>query len=379
MKKEIGGEFHLPLSFLFREQVNQFDKFITNGPKCFLTSSGRDSLKLIIKILGLSHTDEVLLPAYLCQEMLIPFQEERVNFAFYKVNCNLVADIDDIKVKISGNTKALLVIHYFGYRQPVEEIRKSFKEHSIYLIEDTAQSFLTKYNGQFLGRSGDLAFTSFRKFLPVLDGSLLVINRGGPRNDFEWRTPSLRHFSYLCLRYLGMKSKNLYLKTHLVPKPVFLYIFRAADKMLNKYPKPAKMSSLSKRVLYTFDFDDIILKRRRNFQHLLDNWRSDIIQPVFRELPADVCPLGFPVFSKDRDYVKHNLIERRIYPPVHWNLPLDISKEEFGLSWEISRHILTIPIDQRYELSEMDYILKQIHEIDMSLSKTTKGNRANCL
>ncbi len=379
MKKEIGGEFHLPLAFLFKKESNQFDRFITNGSKYFLTSSGRDSLKLIIQILGLTQRDEVLLPAYLGQEVLIPFQKEGVNFTFYKVNRKLVADIDDIKGKIRGNTKALLVIHYFGYRQPVEEIRKSFKEHSMYLIEDTAQSLLTKYNGQFLGRSGDLAFTSFRKFLPVLDGSLLMINREGLGNDSKWSTASLCHFFYLWFRYLGMNLKNLYLKTHLVPKPVFLYIFTTADKMLDKYPKPAKISSLSKRVLYKLDFDDIILKRRRNFQYLLDNWRSDIIQPVFRELPANVCPLGFPVFSKDRDYVKHNLIERKIYPPVHWNLPLDISKEEFGLSWDISRHILTIPIDQRYGLNEMDYVLKEIHEIDAIISKTVKRSSVDQL
>ena len=206
MKKEIGGEFHLPLSFLFKEQSNQFDRFITNGSKYFLTSSGRDSLKLIIKILGLTQRDEVLLPAYLGQEVLIPFQKEGVNFTFYKVNRRLVADIDDIKGKIRGNTKALLVIHYFGYRQPVEEIRKSFEEHSMYLIEDTAQSLLTKYNGQFLGRSGDLAFTSFRKLLPVLDGSLLMINREGLGNDSKWSTRSLCHSFYLTLKNIRMQK-----------------------------------------------------------------------------------------------------------------------------------------------------------------------------
>ena len=140
--------------------------------------------------------------------------------------------------------------------------------------------------------------------------------------------------------------------------------------MLNKYPKPAKISVLSKSLLYKFDFDEIVSRRRRNFQYLLDNWHFKIIQPLFHSLPPDVCPLGFPVIVKDRDYIKQELIKRRIYSPIHWNLPPDIDKEEFKGSWEISRHILTIPVDQRYGLSEMDYILEQIQEIEAITSKS---------
>ena len=364
--REIGGEFPLPVSYIFTRRTNQLRRFIPNSAQYCLTASGRDSLSLIIRILGLTQNDEVLLPSYLCVDILTPFKEEGVNFTFYKVDGDLRVDIGDIEGKITRKTKALLIIHYFGYPQAIGEIQKLAEERSLYLIEDAVQSFLSKSNGRLLGQFGYIGFTSFRKFLPVLDGSLVLINREQMNNNFKciWAKASATHLLYLCLRYLGMSLKNLYLKIHLIPKPLFLWFFALSDRVLNKYPKPAKMSDLSKRFLSRLDFGDIITKRRTNFQYLLDNWHFDIIQPLFHELPTDVCPLGFPVLARDRDYIKQELVKRGIYPPIHWNLSSDIDKKEFKTSWEISQEILTIPIDQRYELDDMDYILRQIEEIE---------------
>lgn len=363
LKREIGGEFHLPPSYLFRRQLSQFGRFVPEDTKYFLTSSGRDSLKLIIRILKLTHSDEVLLPSYLCRDMLIPFKEEDINFRFYKINTDLSIDIPDIERKITRKTKTLLIIHYFGYPQPIKEIQKLSQERCLYLIEDVVQSFLSQYHGRPLGWFGDLAFTSYRKFTPVLDGSLLLVNKQEIDPQIKWRNPSLSHFLYICLRCLAMGLKTLYLDSYLVPKPLFLWLFARAEKVLNKYPKPAEMSSFSRNMLNKFDFDNLVVKRRENFQYLLDGWHFRSVQPLFRQLPEDICPLGFPVVAEDREYIKQELIKRQIYTPVHWNLPPEVDKDEFSISWEISRHILTIPTDQRYGINDMNYVLTQIREI----------------
>lgn len=365
MKKEIGGEFHLPRLCLLGRRLNQFGRFMPQDARCFLTSSGRDSLNLIIRILGLTPDDEVLLPSYLCPDILRPFREANMVVSFYRINRDLSIDLDDIERRIKKTTKALLIIHYFGYPQPIKEIQRLSCKHSLWWIEDSVQSMLSKYDGQSLGWFGDIGFTSFRKYLPVLDGSLLLINKERlSDNNPKWAGPSLSHLLYLCLRYWGMGLKSLYLKAYLAPKFLFLWLFAQAEGLLNKYPKPAKMSSLSQKLLNRFDFDEIISRRRKNFQYLLDNWSSQAIHPLFQGLPADVCPLGFPVFAENRDYVRQKLIKRRIYPPVHWELPLEIDKNEFGVSWEVSRHILTIPIDQRYGIDDMEYVIRQIKGLE---------------
>jgi dTDP-4-amino-4,6-dideoxygalactose transaminase len=362
-RREIGGEFHLPLSCLFSKRLNHLGTLMPKDSRCFLTSSGRDSLKLIIKTLGLTRNDELLLPSYLCGDILRPLKEEDLNFKFYKINRNLTIDIGDIEKKITRKTRTLLIIHYFGYPQPIKEIQKLARERSLYLIEDVVQSFLSKYDGQALGTFGDFAFTSYRKSTPVLDGSLLVVNNHEIDLKVNWRKPSLRRFLYIWLRCLAMGLKTLYLNSHFVPKPLFLSLFSWSDEILNGCPKPAKISRFSRNILNKFDFDSLILKRRGNFQYLLDRWRFSSIHPLYRELPEKVCPLGFPVLAENREFVKQELIKRGIYTPVHWNLPSEVNKDEFSNSWDVSRHILTIPIDQRYGIDDMNYILRQIQEI----------------
>lgn len=366
--KEIGGQFHLPVSLLFKRPLYQFDRFIANSTQYYLTSSGRDSLVLIINALGLSHNCEVLLPAYLCGEILRPFKEANIKFTFYKINADLSIDINDIEKRITKETKILLVIHYFGYPQPIEELQKLSREHSLLLIEDSVQSFLTRYNGKFLGCFGDVAFNSFIKFLPVLDGSLLLLNNKEIKDNWQnlkLSKRSLNYLAYISLRFLAMSIKSLSVSMGIIPKPLFLWLFAEANKMFDKYPKPVRISFISKTLLESFNFDHITWKRRRNFQYLLDNWHSDIVQPLFHELPTDVCPLGFPVVVKGkRDHIKEELIKRKVYPPIHWNLPPDIDKEEFKTSWKFSQEVLTIPVDQRYQLKDMEYILRQIEVIE---------------
>lgn len=368
MKREIGGEFHLQPSNLFKKSANQLDRFISCDSRCFLTSSGRDSLKVVIKILNLTPDDGVLLPSYLCKEILIPFKEENISFSFYKINLDLSVDIDDIKKRITKKHKALLIIHYFGFSQPIEEIQRLTREYSLCLIEDISHSFLSCYASKPSGSFGDVSFSSFRKLLPIFDGSLLCINKKEIDNSFGWKSHSLDWILYLYLRGLSMFLKYIYLKTHSIPKLLFLKLFFWADKILNAYPKPVKISCLSRSLLNKFDFDNIISRRRANFQYLLDNWQFTCINPLFNRLPFDICPFGFPVLTKNRDYIRQELIKRKIYLPIHWNLPPEVDRVEFNTSWEISRNILTIPIDQRYKTRDMDYLVKQIEEIEHNVS-----------
>jgi dTDP-4-amino-4,6-dideoxygalactose transaminase len=86
--------------------------------------------------------------------------------------------------------------------------------------------------------------------------------------------------------------------------------------------------------------------------------------PFYRKLPAGVCPLGFPILAKDRDGLKKMLIKNRIYPPIHWKLPSEVDKEEFSASWQISKHILTIPIDQRYKTEDMQFVADTIGKFE---------------
>lgn len=358
MQEEIGGEFPLSINYLFKAKTNKYLKSLPRDRNCFLTSSGRDSLSLIIKMSGMDKNDEVLFPAYLCESVLLPFKENGIGIKFYKINPDLTINIDDIKSKITPKTKGLLIIHYFGFPQPdKEKLKKLCNERSIFLIEDLVQSFLTADDGQRLGYLGDFSFNSYRKFLPVPDGSLLSANKKYAILPGNWKKGSLKNFSYVYLRLLAMNLKDAYLKTHLIPKRLFLNIFHLADNLIDSRPKPSGISRISKKILQTFDFGEIIQRRRKNFQYLLEKLDgSESIKLLFSRLPEGVCPLGFPILVQNRNSLKDKLIKSKIYPPIHWKLPKEIDGNEFANSRQISENILTLPIDQRYGLEEMKRI-----------------------
>jgi len=365
IKTEVGSDFSIPLSHLWRKSPNQHGGFIPEGSTYFLTCNGRASLRLIFRILGLTNGDEVLLPSYLYDGILSPFKERNLAIKFYKINADLTMDVSDIERKISENTKILFIIHYFGFPQPVDKLRELRESNSsCSIVEDLVQSMLSTRLDGTLGKFGDFSFDAYRKLLPTPDGSLLLVNKPIEYVNWnKWKDRQFEHFLHINSRYIAMNLKNLYLTTHLVPKTLHLWLFRHAERLLVDYPILAEMSRMSKRLLDKFDFEEAIVKRRENYQYLLNNWFSDSIVPLFQDLPNSVCPLGFPILTQDRDHLRRELIDSKIYCSVHWELPCEIDNDEFAVSWEISRRILMIPIDQRYGIGEMNYILNKIRTI----------------
>ena len=99
--------------------------------------------------------------------------------------------------------------------------------------------------------------------------------------------------------------------------------------------------------------------------HLLRNIKkSDFLQPLFPSINDDVCPLFFPIVIKeDRNKIKKKLIEEEIYCPIHWPIPVQINMNLFENSRKLYNTELSIPCDQRYDISDMDKIINIINQL----------------
>lgn len=79
---------------------------------------------------------------------------------------NFTINPTDIRKKITPKTKVILPVHLYGQCAPMEEIIKIADEHSLYVVEDTAQAIGSNYtfsNGERkpAGTMGDIGTTSF--------------------------------------------------------------------------------------------------------------------------------------------------------------------------------------------------------------------------
>jgi dTDP-4-amino-4,6-dideoxygalactose transaminase len=132
------------LSDLFRKPV-------------ILLNSGRTGIFLALAARGITRRDEVLVPQFLSECIL-----NTINKAGFP------------SLEYCPRTKAVLVVHQFGYPQKIDKIMEYARARSLLVIEDCAFSFSSAYQGKRIGSRGDAAVFSFPKVFPTILGGCLV-------------------------------------------------------------------------------------------------------------------------------------------------------------------------------------------------------------
>ena len=161
--------------------------------RLYFSSACRMGFRHLIKHLDF-RGKKMLLPGYIGisvnegSGVFDPLDDQQVETEFYRVNPDLSVDMDDFKAKIgTGNIKAALIIHYFGFlRSDIQSIAALCRENNILLIEDCAHTLTSTHDGIPLGQFGDFGLFSLHKILPVPDGGILRIN-----NSDYFSTPPL--------------------------------------------------------------------------------------------------------------------------------------------------------------------------------------------
>ena len=360
--KETGSDFDFPLGSLVRSRRRN-TALPLEGPNTRFLASGRDALHWIIRTLGLAAGDHVLLPAYLCEDVLRPFLAHGLRVEFYGIGANLQVDGPDLATKLSPETRLVLYIPYFGFPTELTGEVVALASPQTTIVEDSSHAFLSSL-GQSQVRS-DIRFASYRKLLPVPYGAVVSWNADRLLDITPARTVrSMGSLGALSCRCAGAAFKNLWLRhPRLYPKAVFRKLFSWSEALLETYPKPAGMSAISRRMLGSLDLESVVESRRRNFQTLLSGLAgAKNLRPLHTSLPDGVCPLGFPILVEERDSLVRHLIKNQVYSPIHWDLPEAVDGQEFQDAWYVSSHILTIPVDQRYAEPDMARIVSLIHD-----------------
>lgn len=348
-------------------------KTILSQPNILTFSNGRAALRHAIRVAyaqASSQKNKFLLPAYLCHSMVQPFVEEGVPFEFYRVTEKLHLDIDDIKQRIDSKTIGVLLVHYFGFSQPPHVLEMLKKYHKLFIIEDSTHNWLSS-----TAPFGDVTIASPRKMLPIPDLAWLSLNSNHARNSSDL-VPIANGIDvqFAVSRGLALALRGLYFRWPFdFIKNWGFSLFQIADERLDESISIRRASLFSRKLFKRMPLDHYSKKRRENYSVLLSGISELIhISPLFPCLPNEVVPLGFPILIEDRDWVRAKLIDAKIYPPIHWHLPKEIDIRKFTLSAEIASNILTIPIDQRYGLEHMLYIINCLRKIDQELKGTAK-------
>ena len=96
-------------------------------------------------------------------------------------------------------------------------------------------------------------------------------------------------------------------------------------------------------LLESTDLQYLSKKRQEHFNSLLNEFREI---SLYKKLPDEVVPLGFPILIENRDGIKKKLIKDNIFCPIHWILSSEIDHKEFNESQSLSKYILTLPVNE---------------------------------
>jgi len=313
--KEIGGYFELELS-RGKEYHN----------KAIKLNSARNGLKYILEAQKIT---KVYLPAYICDSVIEPCIELGVDYEFYNIDENFEI-IQNIQL---GKKEKILAVNYYGLKAHyIQKLALRYKDR---LIVDNTQAFFE------MPIKGIDTIYSPRKFFVVSDGGYLYTDIMLERNLEQAVSNHTEHL-------IGRITNNA---------SAFYVKYSKAESSLLKQSIQI-MSSFTQQILASIDYDNAMKRRKENFDYLHEKLK------VYNSLPVDNfevnIPFSYPLMIKDAS-LRKKLIDDKIYTPKYWE---DALNRILSSDTEHSfiENIIPLPIDQRYEIEDMNFIINSINK-----------------
>lgn len=339
-QKLIGGKFGFPITFARQPQLPQF----LSGDSILLFNA-RSGIKLVIDQLK---PPRIWLPSYLCPTIITAVNRNFSEIHFYPVNKTLTLLSEDFLSSLRPGD-LFLCIDYFGFSFD-NAILAKVKQHGCKILRDCSQALFFDFS---LDDLSDFHLFSPRKFLGVPDGGILQMKNRLPYDVRLLRPPDDQVLMLLVQALLQRREFDRFGGTR-----TWFDLFNEGE---NKFqPGDQRMSELTEYLLRSaFDYHSIQQQRCENYIYLLSRLGDFALFPY---LPTGVVPLGFPVHISSRDKIQKQLFEHSIYPPVHWNISENVPVE-FDQSHKLAKEVMTLPCDQRYDRSDMEFIADTFLEL----------------
>jgi dTDP-4-amino-4,6-dideoxygalactose transaminase len=132
---------------------------------CIATANGLDSIEIILKCLNLKKKDEVIVPSLTAFATILAVIKSGAQPVIADVNLQTGLMCEkSVKRLINKNTKCIILVHLYGRIENMKIWENISKKNNIFLIEDCAQSHLSKTSK---GLSGSFGIASAFSFYPT--------------------------------------------------------------------------------------------------------------------------------------------------------------------------------------------------------------------
>lgn len=346
--------------------------WITTGPKikefedalceyigckyCVAVNSGTSALDIAVQSLDLPAGSEIITTpfTFVATSNAIIYNAHKPVFADI---CRDTFNIDpeDIRRKITKNTKAIIYVDYAGQPCDIKEIKEIADEFDLYLIEDACHAIGAEYENKKIGTFADLTIFSFHpvKHITTGEGGAVVTD-----NKELYEKLSI-------LRTHGIDRNTM---DRFGPDASWAYDMKYLGRnyRITDFQAALGISQLKK-------LDGFIEKRRE-----LALWYNELLNDTwFVKLPTVKSNVRhawhiFTVLLEDsinRDhffkYMKASSVGVNVhyipaYSHSYYIDKFNFDKNEFSVTEDIFKRIITLPLYPKMVKNKIEYVVEMI-------------------
>jgi hypothetical protein len=312
--KAIGGYFELELN-----------NGVEYHPDALKLNLGRTAFEYI---LNAKFVAKIYMPFYACNALHEPVTKSGTEVEFYHINAEFEPEFN---FDLLEGTDFFIYINYFGIKDRyINGLAKKVNN----LIIDNSQAFYSK------PIPGADTFYSPRKFFGVPDGGYLYTDKVLAR-ELSYDNSSDR-IAHLIGRIENGPEESFKVYKSLEEG------FSGKDIM--------RMSKTSERLLQNINYDKVAKTRKENFEYLDINLKSR--NKLKFNISGNSVPMIYPLLTEDRN-LHQKLIDKKIYVAKYWKEVKTFVSDNDNEA-ELVDYLVPLPIDQRYELKDMERMVKTL-------------------
>lgn len=325
-------------------------------------SSGTAGLHLCLRALGIGEGDEVILPSFTFVAAGNVILHERARPVFVDIDARtLNLDPGKLEERITPRTRAIIVVHTFGYPADLDPILAIAQKHGLPLIEDACEAIGAQYRGRHAGGIGCLGVFAFYPNKPVTTGEGGMVVTSDPTLAATIRA----------LRNQGREQGTM--ESEGWPEHRLLgYNYRLSE--MNCALGVAQM----KRIESILECrESVAFRYSQELQAV-----PGVTAPILRIQGGRVCWFAFVVrlsarFTRaDRDSVWRQLTSRgigcgRYFTPLHQQplyAPYAIGRDDMTVTEHVAERTLALPFFNRLSEDQIAEVCRSLRDAIASIS-----------
>lgn len=339
-------------------------------------ATGRSALFHLIQRLSRPHAATVLLPVYVAEGVIQPFLTAGFAVLFYRLQPDLSPMIEEMATLLDQvhGVAVVVLIHYFGFPAHSPELSSVLSRYCSVVVDDCAHApFTTTSDGKPLAENVDLALYSLNKFLPVVDGAILISNRSNIDLSLDERTlAELPDEAQQAYQKHLQAGRDLFNSNDPAQAKCFLEklgeFYERYYAIINADLSPFRQSVRSRHVEGSFPYGWLIQQRLLNSHIVYEGLRSPVFSLVYPTLLPGVVPWCIParVPAQRRTEILDCLFEQGILLSTlqdKWDFIPTKQRSNFAVEAAfLDEHVL-IPVSEFIAAASMRNMVERLNHI----------------